>query len=251
MAPLNTHLIVGERVFAQLRQFDSTSCGAFLLGCVLVDVHGFSKIDRRVTHFVGRLNEDGKDAFQKSCDNFLKRLATLLIHPWHELEQQEQAFVTGYLCHLATDEVSKQMTYEMMQKLDITSLTNLPVPGGILLSAFASLTSEMYGDFASIASALHAVEVPQVLLHVPHENFQAMWDIAQDWLANGCPYELYIEMLKRMGKTEMQIETARRERRFYWDEAVTLVREMGKVEYIVNASVQRSCKMIPRLQMTP
>jgi hypothetical protein len=49
MAPLITHLVVGERVFAQLRQFDSAAYGPFLLGCILVDVHGFSNIDRRVT----------------------------------------------------------------------------------------------------------------------------------------------------------------------------------------------------------
>jgi len=67
MASLITHLVVGERVFAQLRQFGEKEYGAFLLGCVLVDVHGFSDVDRRVTHFVGRLEDDGVDACVKSA----------------------------------------------------------------------------------------------------------------------------------------------------------------------------------------
>ena len=66
MASWVTHLVVGERVFAQLQQFGEQEYGAFLLGCVLVDVHTFSDVDRRATHFVGRLEEDGVDAFNKS-----------------------------------------------------------------------------------------------------------------------------------------------------------------------------------------
>lgn len=78
MAPLVNHVVVGERTFAQLRRldkFDNKDYGPFLLGCVLVDVHGFSDVDRRETHFVGRLEEDGVDAFNKSCTNFLNQLS--------------------------------------------------------------------------------------------------------------------------------------------------------------------------------
>ena len=71
MAPLVTHLVIGERVFAQSPQFDSTDYGPFLLGCVLVDVNNFSGMDRRRTHFVGRVDEDGADAFNRSCASFL------------------------------------------------------------------------------------------------------------------------------------------------------------------------------------
>lgn len=247
MAPLITHLVVGERVFAQLRQFDSAAYGPFLLGCILVDVHGFSNIDRRVTHFVGRLHEDGEDAFRKSCDNFLERLDSLLVRPWGELGQQERAFVAGYLCHLAVDEVSKLMTHEAMQKLGISSLADLPVPGGILLGAFAALTRELHGDFSTIASALHAVEVPLVLTHVPYENFQAMWEISEEWLINGCPYELRIEILRRMGKTEAQIEAARREREAHWDAAVAFAQESGEVEGTIDRGVRHSLEVLPRL----
>ena len=36
MAPLTTHLVIGERVFAQLKQFEAADYGAFLLGCVIL-----------------------------------------------------------------------------------------------------------------------------------------------------------------------------------------------------------------------
>jgi hypothetical protein len=247
MAPLITHLIVGERVFARLQRFDSVAYGPFLLGCVLVDVHGFSDIDRRVTHCVGRLHEDGDDAFRKSCDNFLERLDGLLVRPWRELKQHEQAFVAGYLCHLAVDEVSKQSTYEIMQKLGISSLADLPVPGGVLLSAFAALTRELHGDFSTVASALESASIPHVLTHVSHDDFQAMWEISKEWMRDGCPHELYIEMLRRMGKTGAQVEAARREREAHWDAAVALAQETGEVERTVDRGVWHSLEVLPRL----
>ena len=247
MAPLVTHLVVGERVFAQLQQFDSTAYGPFLLGCVLVDVNGFSDIDRRTTHFVGRLHEDGEGAFRKSCGNFLEQLDTLLARPWRELTQPEQAFVAGYLCHLAVDEVSKQFGYEMLQKLGISSLAELPVPGGILLSAFSALTRELDGDFSTISSALESASIPHVLTHVSHGDFRAMWEISKEWIMNGCPYGLRVEMHRRMGKTEAQIEAARREREAHWDAAVAFAQESGEVERTVDRGVLRSLEVLPRL----
>lgn len=247
MAPLVTHLIVGERVFAQLRQFDSAAYGPFLLGCVLVDVNGFSDIDRRTTHFVGRLHEDGADAFRKSCTNFLAQLDVLLVRPWRELVQEEQAFVAGYLCHLAVDEVWKQSGYEMMQKLGISSLAELPVPGGILLSAFSALTRGLHGDFSTITSALEDTSIPHVLTHVSHGDFRAMWEISGEWMMNGCPYELRVEMHRRMGKAEAQIEAARREREMYWDAAVAFAQESGEVEHTIDRGVQRSLEVLPHL----
>lgn len=249
MAPLVTHLVVGERVFAQLQQFDSKAYGPFLLGCLLVDVNGFSDIDRRTTHFAGRLHEDGADAFRKSCTSFLAQLDALLVRPWRELVREEQAFVAGYLCHLAVDEVSKQSGYEMMQKLGISSLAELPVPGGILLSAFGALTRELYGDFSTIISVLENTSIPHVLTHVSHGDFRTMWEIAGKWMMNGCPYELRIEMHRRMGKAEAQIEASRREREAYWDAAVTFARESGEVERTIDHGAQHSLEVLPRLWM--
>jgi hypothetical protein len=247
MAPFVTHLVIGERVFAKFGRFDSSAYGPFLLGCVLVDAKNTDAIGRRTTHFVGRLHEDGEDAFRKSCTNFLAQLDTLLVRPWHELTQEEQAFVAGYLCHLAVDEVWKQSTHEMMQELGISSLADLPVPGRILLLASAALTKELHGDFLTITSALESASIPHVLAHVPLDDFRAMWEIFGEWIMNGCPHELRLEMLKRMGRTEAQIEAARREHETHWDAAVAFVRESGEVERIVNHGIRRSLEVLPRL----
>jgi hypothetical protein len=55
MAPFITHLVIGERVFAQWSRFDPAVYGEFLLDCALVDVHTFCNVERRVTHFAERL----------------------------------------------------------------------------------------------------------------------------------------------------------------------------------------------------
>lgn len=108
MAPLVTHLVVGER--ASLHCCDSliqrptvrSFSAAFWSTCTALAI---STGARRT---LGRLHEDGEDAFRKSCTNFLAQLDALLVHPWRELTQEERAFVAGYLCHLTVDEVSKQ-----------------------------------------------------------------------------------------------------------------------------------------------
>ncbi len=128
MPPLNTHLIIGERVFPHL-SLDETVYGPFLLGCLLVDVNGFTNIDRRVTHFVGRLEEDGTDAFTKSCSNFLSQLDGLLRYTWDDLSPEARAFVIGYLCHLAADEPWKAWGMDIQQALNIDSFGSLTCTG--------------------------------------------------------------------------------------------------------------------------
>ena len=247
MAPLVTHLVVGERVFAPLQQFGDEEYGSFLLGCVLVDVHGFSDVDRRTTHFVGRLEEDGTDAFNKSCTNFLSQLDDLLLRPWGELASAEQAFVAGYLCHLAADEDWKQFGWNVLQTLEIPSLADFPVPGEVFLTAFDVLSSEMYVDFPSVTSALNDVAIPNVLAHVPHEAFQAMWDIAQEHVADGRTPESYFEMLRRLGQTDAELQEIIHQHDVYWDDAVSWITDFGGVEPRIHAGVERSLEVIPRL----
>jgi hypothetical protein len=247
MAPLITHLVVGERVFTQLRRFDSMVYGPFLLGCILVDVHGFSDIDRRATHFVGRLHEDGEDAFRKSCDNFLERLDTLLVRPWRALTQHEQAFVAGYLCHLAVDEVWKRLGQDVMLALGINSLADTPVPGEVFMTAFDVSSSEMYIDFPSVALELDITSVPNVLTHVPHAIFQTMWRIVKPHVRDGRTVESYFEMIKRLGRTTLQVQAVRREHKVHWEGAVAWIAELGGVEPYVHNAVRRSLEVLPRL----
>jgi hypothetical protein len=136
MASTITHLVIGERVFTQLEQLDPVDYGEFLLGCVLVDVHCCSAVDRQITHFAERFDEQGTDAFNKSCSNFLSQLGSLLVHPWNKLTSAERAFVAGYLCHLAADEDWKQFDLHTIHTLGIQWWVDLPVPVSVILTAF-------------------------------------------------------------------------------------------------------------------
>jgi len=249
MAPLITHLVIGERVFRQLRHLNPTSTiyGSYLLGCLLVDVNHFSDVDRRQTHFVGRLDEDGADAFEKSCANFLSQLDSSLSRPWDELTPREQAFVAGYLCHLAADETWKAFTWRLLQTLDITSWVDFPVPGEVVLTVVSVLSSRVLTDPRAVTAALNDASIPHVLTHVPHDAFQNMWDITQAYALDGRTRESYFEMLERAGKTGAEIETARQQHDLHWEDATTLIHEAGGVEpYIQNAS-GHAARVVSRL----
>lgn len=247
MAPLVTHLVIGERVSARSQRFDPKDYGAFLLGCVLVDVHGFSNIDRHRTHFAGRLDEDGVDTFDRSCANFLSQLDDLLLRPWSELTGKERAFVVGYLCHLATDEDWKQFSWNILHTLGVQSLADLPVPGEVFMTVFDVLSSELYVDFPAVVSALNDASVPDVLTHIPHDAFQTMWDIIKEHAMDGTTPESYFEMLKRMGRTGAEIQAVRHEHDVYWESAVASVHDLGGVEPRIQAAVRRSLEALPLL----
>jgi hypothetical protein len=145
------------------------------------------------------------------------------------------------------DEVWKQSSYEMMQRLGISSMAHLPVPRRILLLAFAALTKELHGDFSAIASALENASIPHALVHVPLDDLRAMWEGFGEWIMNGCPHELRIEMLRRMGRTNAQIEAAHHEHEMHWDAAVAFAQESGEVERTIDRGVRHSLEVLPRL----
>jgi hypothetical protein len=247
MAPLVTHLVVGERTFAWLQRFGPADYGLFLLGCVLVDVHGFSDIDRRRTHFVGRLEEDGVDAFNRSCVSFLNRLDGLLLRPWGELTRAERAFIAGYLCHLAEDEDWKWFGWDILRTTGLQSLADFPVPGEVFMTAFDVLSSELYVDFPAVVSALSGATIPNILRHVPYDALQTMWGLVKEHVMDGRRPESYFEMLKRLGKTKTEIQEVIRQHDVYWESAIASIHSLGGVEPRIQAGVRRSLEVVPRL----
>jgi hypothetical protein len=247
MASWVTHLVVGERVFARLQQFGEQEYGAFLLGCVLVDLHAFSDIDRRTTHFVGRLEEDGVEAFTKSCANFLSQLDDVLRRPWGKLVSTERAFVAGYLCHLAVDEDWKRFGWDILRAAGLKSLADYPVPGEVFLTAFDVLSSELYVDFPAIALVLETASIPDVLAHVPYDTLQTMWAITKEYVMDGKTAESYFELLERAGKTDAEVQAVRDAHDVYLEDAVTAIHDLGGVEPRIQAAVERSLEMAPRL----
>jgi hypothetical protein len=244
------HLVIAERVFPRIRQLNVTppAYGPFLLGCVLVDVHAFSHIERSATHFSERLVKNGGNGFNRSCANFLDQLDTLLACPWDALTNAERAFIAGYLCHLAADEDWKQFDWTTLHTGGIYLWTDLPVPGDVLLTVFDVLSNELYVDFPSVSTALRSASVPDVLAHIPHETLQTMWDVTKEHLVNNSSLESYLAMLRRLKKTNEQVQAARFAHELHWEEAVELIQEhFGGVRSRMQSMVQRSLETMPLL----
>lgn len=247
MASLVTHLVIGERVFAQLPQLAAADYAPFLLGCLLVDVNNLPGIDRRRTHFAGTLTEDGPAAFTTMCTGFLRGRDELLLRPWNELDGTGQAFVAGYLCHLAADEEWKRLAWSTLSSLGIKSVAELPVPGGVLMTAFSVMSNKTFINHPAIVTALSAATIPDVLTHVPHAAFQAMWNLVQDHVLDGHAPESFFELLLREGRSNAEVQAIRERHARYWDEALALIRDMGGVELYVQRAVRHSLEVMPRL----
>lgn len=248
MAPLTAHLVIGERVFDQLPRFGRPDYGAFLLGCVLVDVNSFADIDRRTTHFAENQATDGPYAVDRSCANFLDHLDSVLVCTWDRLANEERAFVAGYLCHLAADEEWKLFTLDLMHRMGVLTSKDLLIPAGVIMTAFDVLSSELYVDFSSVASALRDAPVPDVFIHVPREAFQAMWDIARGHLTGRCSTESYLAMLPRLGVPDAEMQAKRQEFQTCWEGAVEFIhKHHGDIQSNIQAMVMRSLQTMPHL----
>jgi hypothetical protein len=261
MPPLNTHLVIGERVFRKLDLQpipqligDGSHYGPFLLGCLLVDVNSFVRtntddpIDRRVTHFVGRFDEDGVASFTQSCTNFMEQLDHLLKRPWDALTAIEQAFAVGYLCHLAADETWKAWGAELRQMLKISSLDQFPVPPDVILTAFSVLSHTLYQDFTAVDTALSEASIPDVFIHVPHHYFQTMWAITQPTLKLGDQPASYFMMLERAQTPAKELQATREAHATYWDAAVALIQQLGGVAPFIHKAVAHTMDILDEFE---
>ena len=248
MAPTITHLVIGERVFPHLGGLDSTNYGAFLLGCILVDVHCVSDLQRRTTHFSDRFRRDGAGAYDRSCAAFLEQLDGVLVRPWDRLTSEEQAFIAGYYCHLAADENWKRFDVEVMATQGIRWWVDLPVPVGVLMSAFQTLSAELYLDSAAVSLALGAAKIPDVFTHVSQETFRSMWDGFKRPVMDGDVLGMWFGFLEGIGKTEEEIRAERRAHEERWEDAVSLIGDFfGGVESGIETMVERSLLAMPQL----
>jgi hypothetical protein len=249
MAPLITHLVVGERTCSHLQHLgcDPAIYGAFLLGCVLVDANGFSDLDRRQTHFVGGLEDDGEVSFRMSCSNFLSQRDQVVQRPWAELTLAEQAFIAGYLCHLAADEVWKEMGWRILQAMGLKSLKEMPVPGEVLLTVYDVLSRQVCAGWPAVECALNSAAIPEVMTHVPYPVFQRVWEMIKPHILAGGAAEAYFALLDRMGTPVAQVQEIRRQHEVFWDEAVELIHNVGGIEQYLAAAVERSASVLPQL----
>jgi hypothetical protein len=251
MATLVAHIAIGERVY--LRSRDSAKpihgkdYGSFLLGCLLTDVNNFNGMDRRKTHFVGRLEEDGADAVRESCRRFLAQLDRLLVRPWSDLTTTEQAFVAGYLCHIAADEAWKLLGWRWLKTLGILSLSDFPIPAGVFSDVFDSACAKAYRDFPTVALALNRAVIPAVFTHVPHRDFVRMWDSVCEHTfdVDGRTPESYFRIVERRGKG--RTGHTRQQHKAHWEQAMSLLQDVGGVEPVIQAAVARSMEVLQQL----
>ncbi len=146
MAPFLSHLVVGERVWHALEgpapEADGhmanasllpgeNGYGSFLFGCLAADVDKFCEgLEQATTHMMGK-DPAGTYVWQRSR-LFLERQTDLLRAPYHNLELHERRFVMGYLCHVATDEITARRAGAMNRRL--------AAEGGLLPNIDALLT---------------------------------------------------------------------------------------------------------------
>lgn len=246
MAPITTHLVIGERVFPKfVKTFGPLDYGGFLLGNVLVDVHGFSDIDRRTTHFADRLNKGSSLAFDRSCENFIDQLDHILIRPWYKLSNTEQSFVIGYLCHLAADENWKQFDWDVLNNQGIFLWTDLEVPGDVLLTVFDVLSNKFYIDHPSVSRALRNTSVPSVFSHVSHLTFENVWKIIRHHVEKNSTLDSFLEIQRQLGKQHHEIEVIREEHETNWQAAENIINHyFGGIQSRVEGMVQQSLESV-------
>jgi len=124
VAPFLTHLMVGERVWANLdghlwsadQAPPDDGYGIFLFGCLAPDVDKFCEgLEQATTHFVAK--DRGFSWVDRRTRRFLECPADFLRVPFADLAPAEQAFVLGYLCHVATDEATGRLARRMTEHL--------------------------------------------------------------------------------------------------------------------------------------
>ncbi len=249
MGPLLSHLLTGERVFGRLVHLDQcpATYGLFLLGCVIPDVSGVLRSIRRpVTHFWGPPDAQGQRSDRDYCDNLLRQLDNVLVQPWRTLERTGQAFVAGYLCHLAADEEWKEFR-RRLQDAWVNSCSDSPWREGVVYSVVSIQSREMFAGIAEVTAAVDGVTVPDLFTHVPYLSFQQMWQVAREYLLDGKTLESYFQMLARAGRPEAEIEENRQRHLLHWDRSVALVAATGGVADYVDGAVKRAIQEVPRL----
>ncbi len=247
MPPLNTHLVIGERLFPTL-PLDEATYGDFLLGGLIADVNSFGALDRRDTHLVGRIDEDGEAAYTQSCANFLRRRETLLRYPWDALDAGERAFVAGYFGHLAADETWKAIDARYRREHNIRSWREVPVPADVFLTAFSVESQPHYRDFDAVAAALRPIEaVPDLFTHVPHADVTWMWRAIKPALLAPYTAASYFDILARKGVSLEQLRAVRAEHARYWDAAFTLIADRGGVAAFLAEAVAHAAATLPAL----
>ena len=197
MAAFLTHLVVGERVWKGLdeRQLSADGYGTFLFGCLAPDVDKLCEgLEQGTTHFVAK-GEDNGHVWQRSR-HFLNHQTDFVRAPFQVLEANEQAFVLGYLCHVATDEITGRLALGIRTQI-ATAGGTLPHVDAIL-SVMEPHFWAMASDPAGLVAALKTAKIPdRTLVFAPYECLAAMHQIVLPQVHEGGGMEPYLNTVRR------------------------------------------------------
>jgi hypothetical protein len=205
MAAFLTHLVVGERVWARLVDGGPGSgngwilrdeeYGTFLFGCLAPDVDKICPgLDQGTTHFLPK-DEEHHHLWHRS-ESFLERRSDFLRAPYRRLAPKEQAFVLGYLCHIATDEITARAALLVRA---YHSAVGTPLPHvDAVLTALESRFWRMAADSQQVAIALEGASIPEDALPiVPVVCWSAWQQIVLPQVREGAGLMPYLNTVRR------------------------------------------------------
>ncbi len=176
MAPFNVHFLIAETIWPTVKTMTAwpVSChkthyGQFCFGCVAPDVDKLSDtLTQKDTHFFDRTGDYDLMASHRTAA-FLVQQRDFLCCPFDHLPPDQQAFVLGYLCHLAVDEVSKHLwrrqTWQSFKQIH----------PGAAFAALDELAQQHIQNFPAVVKAVCAITVPDVIPRIPEGDLEQMW----------------------------------------------------------------------------
>ncbi len=200
MAPFLTHLMVGERVYAAGWRDPGSGqpadgYGPFLFGCLAPDVDKFCEgLAQATTHFL--VKDAGFGWVGQRTRRFLDRPAAFLRAPFADLPPTEQAFVLGYLCHVATDETTGCLAQRIVSHL---AASGRPWP---YIDAFLTIIDPrlwaMARDPGEVFRALAQARIPAgTFPFAPLDCLEALRQVVLPQVRDGGGFRPYLRMVRR------------------------------------------------------
>jgi hypothetical protein len=257
VAPFLSHLMIGERVWLSLQDWRPASdfYGVFLFGCLAPDIDKFCPdLEQGTTHFLPK--DEGRTWVHRRTLHFLEHPDRYLRAPFSALASTEQAFVLGYLCHVATDEVTGKLAQDIYQRL-ISVDEQVPGPDAVLTVVDPRLWS-MALDPEAMIMALEQASIPGgTLPFAPTECLRALYHAVLPQVREGGGLEPYLRTVRRHRRfmrglpvtgdidpdLEAELDAARHELERGLPQAERLVDGLDLLEFARDA-VERSCQRI-------
>jgi hypothetical protein len=251
LAPYITHLVVAEQVYAWLWDRDDY-LGEFLYGSIAPDVSAESDVlTRRHTHFVGPYREEGEAIFRQSTATFLARYQAFTARPPRMWSDGERAFLEGYLCHLAADEVWR---FLLISLWEANRERFAEVGEGPLLSLLQAATTEFDGRAARrLANPGRVLEALQdsagidLLSFLDPEQGGDFKRRVCDYLAAGGGIEAFLKLARGAGESEAWLQRRRRQFLEHREQVEQLLEDLS-LDSFFPLAVERSVEMIERFR---